>query len=195
MSAAALAGTTASLDRLRSDDLPLGLQAAAITAAALVTGLLAQAEIQVYLWEVPLTLQTVAVYGSGLLLGRRNGALSMGLYLLLGLVLPFYAGGASGAAHLAGPSAGYLLAFPLVSFLVGDLTERRRTFGRSLVALAAGSLLLFTCGVTVLHVVAGHETWGESVVNGWLRFVPWDLAKITLAGAGYAIARRLGGEA
>ncbi len=190
MSVAALTGSSASIDRLRSADLPLGLQAAAVAATALATGLLAQAEIQVYLWEVPLTLQTVAVYGSGLLLGRRNGALAMGLYLLLGLVLPLYAGGASGAAHLVGPSAGYLLAFPLVSFLVGDLTERRRTFGRSLVALAAGSLLLFTCGVTVLHVAAGHATWAESVVNGWLRFVPWDLAKITLVGAGYTIARR-----
>lgn len=193
MSVAALAGPSASLDRLRSADLPLAQQAALVAGTAVLTGLLAQAEIQVYLWEVPLTLQTLAVYGSGLVLGRRNGALAMGLYLLLGLVLPFYAGGASGAAHLVGASAGYLLAFPLVSFLVGDLTESRRTFGRSLVALAAGSALLFACGVTVLHIVAGHATWAESVVNGWLRFVPWDLAKITLVGAGYVIARRASG--
>lgn len=194
MSVAALAGPSASLDRLRSADLPLAQQAALVAGTAVLTGLLAQAEIHVYLWEVPLTLQTLAVYGSGLVLGRRNGALAMGLYLLLGLVLPFYAGGAAGAAHLVGASAGYLLAFPLVAFLVGDLTESRRTFGRSLVALAAGSALLFACGVTVLHIVAGHATWAESVVNGWLRFVPWDLAKITLVGAGYAIARRASGE-
>jgi biotin transport system substrate-specific component len=190
MSVAVAVRPVASLDRLRSASLPLAWQAALVVGTAALTAVLAQYELKIYLWEVPLTLQTLAVYGSGLVLGRRNGALAMGLYLLLGLVLPVYAGGAVGAAHLLGASGGYLVAFPLVALVVGALTERQRSFAPSLVALAVGSLVLFACGVVGLHLAMGHATWTESVVNGWLRFVPWDLAKITLVGAGYAIARR-----
>lgn len=190
MSVALAAPSASSVDRLRAADAPLALQAALVAGTALLTGLLAQFEFRVYLWEVPLTLQTLAVYGSGLVLGRRNGALAMGLYLALGLVLPFYAGGAGGAAHLLGASGGYLLAFPLVAFVAGAITRENRGLGRALLALVAGSVVLFASGVVGLHVVAGHETWAESVVNGWLRFVPWDLLKIGAVAATYLAARR-----
>lgn len=192
MSVAVAVARPAALDRLRAADLPLATQAVAVVAAALLTAVLAQFEMKLYLWEVPLTLQTVAVYGSGLVLGRRNGALAMGLYLLLGLVLPVYSGGDSGAAHLFGATGGYLLAFPLVALLAGALTETTRTFSRSALALLAGSAVLFTCGVVVLHVAAGHGSWETSVVNGWLRFVPWDLAKIAAVAGLYAAGRRAG---
>jgi biotin transport system substrate-specific component len=190
MSVALSAPHAASIDRLRAADAPLGLQAVGVVGFALLTAALAQAELRVYLWEVPLTLQTVAVYGSGLFLGRRNGFVAMGLYLLLGLALPFYAGGGSGLAHLAGASGGYLLAFPLVALAVGAVTRRDRGFGRTLAALVAGSLVLFACGAAWLHVAAGHGTWAQSAVDGWLRFVPWDLTKIALVASAYAAARR-----
>ena len=179
----------ASIDRLRDASAPLALQAALVAGTALLTGLLAQFELRIYLWEVPLTLQTLAVYGSGLVLGWRNGALAMLLYLALGLVLPFYAGGGTGLDHLLGASAGYLVAFPLVALVAGLVTERQRGLGRAILGLLAGSLLLFSSGVVGLHVVAGLG-WGEAVVNGWLRFVPWDLTKIGLVVATYAAARR-----
>ncbi len=192
MSVALAAARPAALDRLRAADLPLATQAVAVVAAAALTAVLAQFELKLYLWEVPLTLQTVAVYGTGLLLGRRNGALAMGLYLLLGLVLPVYAGGGSGAAHLVGATGGYLLAFPLVALVAGAVTETTRTLPRAALALLCGSAVLFTCGVVVLHTVAGHATWAESVVGGWLNFVPWDLAKIAAVAGTYAAARRAG---
>ncbi|HEX8386127.1 MAG TPA: biotin transporter BioY [Rubricoccaceae bacterium] len=192
MSVALAAVRPAALDRLRAPGLPLATQAAAVVGAALLTAVLAQFELKLYLWEVPLTLQTVAVYGTGLVLGRRNGALAMGLYLLLGLVLPVYSGGDSGAAHLFGATGGYLLAFPLVALVAGAVTETSRTLGRSALALLAGSAVLFTCGVVVLHAVAGHASWETSVVNGWLRFVPWDLAKIAAVSGTYAALRRVG---
>ncbi|HEX9951170.1 MAG TPA: biotin transporter BioY [Rubricoccaceae bacterium] len=190
MSVALTAARPAALDRLRAADLPLAAQAATIVAAAAITALLAQAEIRLYLWEVPLTLQTVAVYGSGLVLGRRNGFLAMGLYLLLGLALPVYSGGAAGAAHLFGATGGYLLAFPLVALVAGAVTERTRTLGRSALALLAGSAVLFTCGVVVLHTVLGDVTWAAAAEMGWLRFIPWDLAKIAAVAGAYAFGRR-----
>ena len=187
MSLALAAPSAASVDRLRAADAPLALQAALVVGTALLTGLLAQFELRIYLWEVPLTLQTLAVYGAGLFLGWRTGALAMLLYLALGLVLPMYAG--AGLGHLLGASAGYLFAFPLVAFLAGRITEANRGMGRTLLALVAGSVVLFSCGVVGLHLVAGME-WADAAVNGWLRFVPWDLTKVALVASLYAAARR-----
>ncbi|WP_412070157.1 biotin transporter BioY [Rubrivirga sp. IMCC43871] len=189
MSLALTAASAASVDRLRAADAPLALQAALVVGTALLTALFAQFEVRIYLWEVPLTLQTVAVYGAGLFLGSRNGALAMLLYLALGLVLPVFAGGASGLAHLMGASAGYLVAFPLVAAIGGAVTRQRRGFGRSLLALAGCSVALFTCGVLGLWLATDLSAT-EAAVNGWLRFVPWDLTKIALVGSLYAIARR-----
>ena len=189
MSVALAAPSAASVDRLRSGEASVALQAALVAGTALLTAALAQFEVRLYLWEVPLTLQTVAVYGSGLFLGARNGALAMGLYLALGLLFPFYAGGGTGLEHLAGASMGYLVAFPAVAWVAGTVTRHDRGLGRTVLAIVAGSVTLFASGVVGLHLVAGLG-WADAVVNGWLRFVPWDVTKIALVASVYAAARR-----
>ena len=181
-----------SADRLRAADAPLWLQAVGVAGFAALTAVFAQAELRIYLWEIPLTLQTVAVYASGLFLGRRNGALAMGLYLLLGLALPIYAGGGTGLDHLLGMSAGYLLAFPVVAFAVGQITRTRRTALRTVLALVAGSVILFASGVAGLALTT-DLTLAETVVAGWVRFIPWDLTKIALVTGLYVGTRRATG--
>ncbi len=188
-SAALAAPSAASVDRLRASDAPLALQGALVVGVALLTALLAQFELRLYLWEVPLTLQSLAVYGSGLFLGWRLGALSMLAYLALGLVLPVYAGGGSGIEHLMGASVGYLVGFPLVALAGGLVTERNRSFGGVLLGLVAGSAALFACGVVGLYLVADLG-WGQALVNGWVKFLPWDVTKILLVASVYAGARR-----
>ena len=76
-------------DFLSRSDASVGMQVAGIVGFAALAALGAHAK--VYLWEVPITLQTVAVYGAGLVLGGRNGFLAMALYLAAGLVLPVFA--------------------------------------------------------------------------------------------------------
>lgn len=184
------ATNSAWVDRLRAADAPLLLQIASIVAFALLTA--AGAQIRLYLWEVPFTLQTVAVYGSGLFLGWRNGLLAQVLYIVLGMFLPVFAGPGFGATYLFGAaSAGYILAFPLVAALSGKLSDRWNSLGGSVLSLAFSSLLLFTIGVTWLHFAAGHATWFESIDKGWLRFIPVDLAKVFFVGLLYTGARRL----
>lgn len=182
---------TASVDVLRSERASLVTQAAGILGFALLAGLLAQFEIKLYLWEVPLTLQTIAVYGSGLFLGWRNGLLAMLLYLVLGLLLPLYAGGASGIAHLLGASGGYLVGFAAAAAVIGIVSKKWNSFPGSALAVFAGSLTLFACGVTWLHFSADHATWWQSIESGWLRFVVWDITKILLTASIYTGMRRL----
>lgn len=185
----ALSPRPALADLLRRSDATLATQVAGVVAFAALAALGAQ--VRIYLWEVPITLQTVAVYGAGLFLGGRNGMLSMLLYLAAGLALPVFAGGAFGLDYLTtSASAGYLLSYPLVALLVGSLTDRRRTFVPSALAMTVGAALVFASGVAWLHVAAGHATWWESVVKGALLFVAWDLAKVWLVAGGYAGLRR-----
>ncbi|HLT45853.1 MAG TPA: biotin transporter BioY [Rubricoccaceae bacterium] len=182
---------TASIDALRADRAPLSVQAASVVGFALLTGLLAQFEIQLYLWEVPITLQTVAVYGAGLVLGSRNGLLAMALYLALGLFLPLYAGGAAGAEYLVGASGGYLVGMALAAAVIGALSRRMNTLAGSALSVLGGSAVLFACGVTWLHFAADHASWWQSIESGWLRFVVWDLTKVAFVSAVYSGLRRL----
>ena len=181
---------TASVDLLRREDASALMQVAGIVGFALLAVLGAQ--VRIYLWEIPITLQTVAVYGSGLFLGWRNGLLAMGLYLLLGLFFPVFAGEGFGATYLLGAlSAGYLLALPLVAAVVGAASERWNSFAGSFLSVAFGSVVLFTCGVVWLHIAAGHATWAESIYKGWVLFVLWDLAKLLLVSGAYTGIRRM----
>lgn len=183
----------ARVDALREEYASTALQVAGIVGFALLTALGAQ--VRIYLWEVPFTLQTLAVYGSGLYLGWRNGLLAQLLYLTIGLFVPVYAGDGHGAAYLlSAVSAGYLLALPLSAAVVGLLSKRWNALAGSTLSMIGGSLVLFTFGVIWLHYAAGHATWLESIDKGWLRFLPVDLAKIMFVGLVYTGTRKLGGQ-
>lgn len=180
----------ARIDALRSEDASLLLQVVGIASFVMLAALGAQ--VRIFLWEVPITLQTLAIYGSGLFLGARNGSLAMILYLLVGLFFPVFASEAYGPAYLFGAmSAGYLLAAPLAALTVGTLSRRWNTFAGSALALIVGSAVLFSLGVTWLHFAAGHESWWMSIERGWLRFVVWDITKVALVALCYVGVRRL----
>ena len=74
---------------------------------------------------IPVTGQTFGVLLIAVLLGSRRGMLTCVLYLLEGMAgLPvFQPLGAPGHFRLAGPAAGYLLAYPSAAFVTGWLVE------------------------------------------------------------------------
>ncbi len=89
---------------------------------------------------VPYSLQTFGVLLTGAVLGPVRGFLSVTLYLVAGLVLPIYSGGSSGIGHYSGPTAGYLVAFPIAAALCGFLVYRNR-------GNATQFAFVFTCGL------------------------------------------------
>lgn len=184
------ASHTATIDRLREENASLALQVAGVLGFALLTAIGSQLQFRVYLWEVPITLQTAAVYASGLYLGWRNGMFAQLLYLILGLFLPVFAGSGHGVSYLLGAaSAGYLLSYPLAAAGVGALSKRWKTFSGSTLAMVLGSAIVFSVGVAWLHYVAGHGSWFESIDKGFLRFVVIDLLKIVGVGLLYSGTR------
>lgn len=116
---------------------------------------------------VPITLQTFGVLLAGAVLGSRNGFLAVLLYLVVGLAgLPVFAQGTAGVAVLAGPSAGYLLAFPFGAALTGAIVERlprARLSSAPVVFVAAmlGTALVHAVGIAVL-VLRFDLTWAAA---------------------------------
>ena len=169
------------------------LDAALVLLFSAFVGLTAQVEIPV--WPVPLTLQTLGVLFTGAVLGSRRGALALVLYLAEGAAgLPIFAGGASGVAHLLGPTGGYLAGFVVAAGVVGWLAERgwdRRLVWTAL-AMLAGNVIIYALGVAWLAVYLGDLQ--TAVVKGALIFVPGDLIKIVVAvlalPGGWALAQR-----
>ena len=167
------------------------VQLLAVTFFAVATALGAQ--VRIYLWEIPVTLQTLFVYGSGLVLGARNGFLSMILYLLIGMFLPVYAGSGHGLTYLTtAVSAGYLLGMPLSAYVIGLSGRNKTSVFSGVIAVAAGSVVLFACGVSWLHFAASHTSWWYSIEVGWLRFIAFDAVKVLIVGLTYGGLRRWG---
>lgn len=101
------------------------------------------AQVQVPMYPVPMTLQTLAILIVGLTYGARLGALTLVAYLAEGAMgLPVFAGGANGAAF-AGPTAGFLLGFVGMAFLAGLAADRgvKGAVPTALVTTAVSALL------------------------------------------------------
>ncbi len=114
--------------------------------------------IEVPMVPVPMTMQTFGMLLVGAVYGWRLGGITVAAYLLQGAMgLPVFAGGAAGAHHLAGPTAGYLAAFLIAAMLVGALVERgaARTLVAAFALMLAGHALILALGVAWLAGAAG----------------------------------------
>lgn len=132
---------------------------------------------------VPFTLQTLVIMLAGLVLGSRDGALSQIAYLsLIMMNLPVDTR-MLGIAAFAGPTAGFLVGFPVLAFVCGWLAERG---GNQLwvrwVAGIAGTLVLYVFGATWLKVATGMA-WDIVWVNAIAPFILIDAAKALIAAA------------
>jgi len=95
-----------------------------VLGGAAFTALLAQ--VQIPLWPVPITGQTLAVVLVGATLGTWRGAASMAVYLVAGLAgAPIFAGATHGLGADVLPSFGFAIGFLPAAALVGWLSERR----------------------------------------------------------------------
>ena len=166
-----------------------------IVSGALLVALFAQIAIEVPPSPVPITGQTLAVGLVGASLGARRGAASLALYVLLGLVLPFYADGESGWHVVWGASGGYLVGFVVAAAFVGWMAEHGadRSPVLAFVTFVVGQLIIFVPGLIVLKISVG-ETWGWTIHNGFSIFIVGGLVKaalgaIALPGA-WALVRR-----
>ncbi len=159
------------------------------------------AQLRVPMPLVPFSLQDFFVVLSGIVLGPKFGALSQVLYLLLGLAgLPIFTKG-GGPAYVLQPTFGYLLGFPLASFIAGKLVYRKQaravfmppaTWPQLLLANTLGVLAILALGVCYLWLntnwILGKELkLPHALFVGALIFLPGDAIKIFAAAFLYRV--------
>lgn len=153
-------------------------------AGAIVVGILVLAlasRISIPMLPVPITAQTLVIMLVGALCGWRLGAVTVVAWLLLAaLGLPLLSDGGAGLAAFTGPTAGYLISFPLVAALVGWLAERGWDGSRPAHAFAAMALAQALClamGATWLATLIGPA---EAITAGVLPFIPGAVIKAAI---------------
>ena len=132
------------------------------------------------------TLQYLFTAMAGLLLGRRWGALSQAVYVLLGLVgLPIFTMG-GGFGYVFQPTFGFLLGLIPSALVIGLITRKNRRPLRIILACVAGLATLYAVGLPymglILNVYLG-KGWslGRLLRDGMLLFLPGDALKIAVA--------------
>lgn len=160
--------------------------AADIAECALFVALMvASAYIQIPFPLVPLTFQTVVSVLAGLLLGAKKGAISMTVYMLIGLIgLPVFTAG-SGIYYVLKPSFGYILGFILSAAVAGLIAGRAGLpLWRYIVGALAAFVADYVVGIPYCMVAAhllGVENLTSLFITGNLIYMPKDAALSVLA--------------
>jgi biotin transport system substrate-specific component len=167
-----------------------GIRIASVLLLAGLTAAAAQVSIPLPFTPVPFTLQPMVVLLGGVVLGGRLGMAAQVVYLLAGIAgLPVFAASASlpqGALRLLGPTGGYLMSYPFAAYLTGRLAESGfdRRYLTSVIAMAGGLLVIFTCGVLWLAFFARPAIgFGAALQSGLYPFIPADIFKVLVAAA------------
>src|SRR3954447_9065616 len=164
---------------------------ALVIGASLLIAICARITLPLPFTPVPLTLANFGVLAVGLLLGSKRGFAAAALYLSYGMAgLPVFAAG-GGAAHLLGPTGGYLIAYPVGAFIAGFIAERgTKSVTRSLLAATVAEVVLFASGISWLAVMT-HTPILRAASFGLYPFVFAEVMKVMAsAGISSRLSRR-----
>jgi len=135
---------------------------------------------------VPVTMQTLAVMLAATILGARYGTISV--IIVIGLVAAGFPvlGGRGGLSILVGPTAGFIISWPLATLVLGYLAKRLKQTkftGLKLFFLnfLFGSILLYPLGVGWLAYSTHMTTLTAALSAGMIPFLPGDLVKAAIS--------------
>ncbi|ANB46529.1 MULTISPECIES: biotin transporter BioY [Bacillus] len=138
---------------------------------------------------VPITLQTIGVLLSGSILKPKAAFLSQLLFLLIvACGAPLLSGGRGGFGVFFGPSAGYLIAYPLAALLLSLSIQGLRSAAAPHLFIRQflfGVLFLYVIGIPVQAFMMHIDIL--TAVKLSLIYVPGDLLKA--AAASFAAVR------
>lgn len=151
--------------------------------------------ISIPIGTVPISLQTFAVVLIGLLLPVQWSALTMSLYLVMGLAgLPVFAGGQGGLQALLSPSFGFVIGFVFGAPIIkAYLSRSSSSYRQSFIASFIGQMVIYLIGLTymswILNAYLGNSFNFSTILSiGMIPFIPGDILKTLLA---VAIHQRL----
>lgn len=132
---------------------------------------------------LPLTLQTLFVVLSGLVLGRKLGAVSVCVYVFAGLIgIPVFTGSAFS------PTFGYILGFIAGAWTAGYIAETMRPkFLTWFLGALSGMAVIYAVGIPYYYVMSkyylGNELGAKTLMIYFVLMpLPGDIAKSFAAG-------------
>lgn len=152
-----------------------------LTTMALLAALLCLSSyisIQLPFSAVPITAQTLIVNLIALLLKPRKAGITVGIWILLGLVgLPVFSGGKGGFGVLAGPTGGYIIGYLVAVMIIALIRRNKNKAIRNMIStVVVGIPVVYAIGVPWFKVIAGLD-WKTAVVTGLLPFIVGDIVK------------------
>ncbi|ARD48180.1 biotin transporter BioY [Sporosarcina sp. P33] len=138
---------------------------------------------------VPITLQTFFAILSGLLLGSRLGALSMTVYMLIGLAgAPVFAKFSGGFGQILSPTFGFIVTFILIAYVAGKIVEKNHSLPAFIIAAYVATAINYILGTNWMYLA--YKMWAAApevftYKIAWLWMVPplpKDLLLAALAG-------------
>lgn len=109
---------------------------------------------------VPFTLQLLFTTLAGIILGPKYGALSVAVYLFIGLVgVPVFTQG-GGPAYVLQPTFGYLIGFLIGTFVTGLIAHgaQKPGYGRLFIACFTGLAIVYAIGTIYYFFIAMFYT-------------------------------------
>lgn len=150
---------------------------------------------------VPFSLMPFVVMLAGGVLGARLGAMSMVVYIMLGLVgVPVFASPPfGGPAYVLQPTFGFLPGFVAAAYVIGLLLRNREQGGLGVYffSMVAGIAVYYLFGIAYLYLILNYYLGqAVSVVKvlyiGFIPFIALDLVKAAAAAVmARALYRRL----
>lgn len=139
-------------------------------------------KVTVPFWQVPATLQTLAIFVIAASFGRKLAVATLLAYLVEGAMgLPVFTNG-GGLAYFAGPTTGYLAGFVIAAGLTGWAADRgldRNVFMLFGVNLM-GTAIILALGAAWIAMVFGAD---KALAWGVGPFIMTDVIKAALAAA------------
>lgn len=135
---------------------------------------------------LPITFQTLFVTLAGLILGSKKGAMSVAVYVLIGLIgLPVFTEG-GGIYYILKPTFGYLLGFIAGAFVTGKIAQKETSLKNYVLSSFAGMWVIYIIGV-VYYFLISRFYLGNSVevrellIYCFLLTLPGDVGMCVLA--------------
>ena len=144
---------------------------------------------------VPITVQNLFAMLAALILGGVQGAGSVGLFIILGIIgVPVFSGLKGGWAVFVGPTGGFIWGYFLAALVAGLIVGTPHTFEkrfgikmwlRIILASLAGFALIYAPGIPwFIHVMAekGKPQTVSAALNATLiPFIPGDTIKFIIS--------------
>lgn len=131
---------------------------------------------------VPFTMQLMFTTLAGVLLGANLGAVSVGVYLAIGLIgIPVFTKG-GGIGYIFQPTFGYLIGFMIGAYVTGKIVERyeKPSFMNILFAGLSGLSIVYLAGVPyfyfISNLVINNPIGAKAIMMyGFIMCLPGDI--------------------